>query len=54
MYEKYYSLAQSYSTHYLEAQLRRLRNGSVKREAFRDALETRLHAPGKLRLLKSR
>jgi hypothetical protein len=54
MYEKYYSLAQSYSTQYLEAQVRRLRNHSTKLQAFHDALQTRPHAITNLRLLISR
>ncbi len=48
MYRKYYSLAQSLSTQYLEAQLRILKNGSLKRKAFRDSLETRQHATARL------
>jgi hypothetical protein len=54
MYEKYYSLAQSYSTQYLEAQVQLLRNHSPKRQAFCDALNTRPHAITKLRLFISR
>ncbi len=42
MFEKYYSLAQSYSTQYLEAQVERVKHQKVKSRAFNEALKTRL------------
>jgi len=47
MYKKYFSLAQSYSTHYLAAQVKQIRHQKVKCKAFEEVLKTRLfpHSP---------
>jgi len=47
MYKKYFSLAQSYSTQYLAAQVEQVRNQKVKCKAFKEVLKTRLflHSP---------
>jgi hypothetical protein len=42
MYEKYFSLAQSFSTQYLAAQVERVRDQKMKFRAFSEALRTRL------------
>jgi len=42
MFEKYYSLAQSFSTQYLEAQLKHTKHPRIKHEAFHKVLKTRL------------
>lgn len=42
MFEKYYSLAQSFSTQYLEAQLKHIKHPRVKHKAFHEVLKTRL------------
>jgi hypothetical protein len=42
MFEKYYSIAQSYSTQYLSAQIERLPHRGIKYRAFLAVLKTRL------------
>ncbi len=42
MFDKYYSLAQSFSTQYLESQVEQVKHQRIKFEAFNDALKTRL------------
>lgn len=42
MFEKYYSLAQSFSTQYLEAQLKHSKHPRIKHKAFHKVLKTRL------------
>jgi hypothetical protein len=42
MFEKYYSLAQSFSTQYLEAQVKYIKHPRIKHQAFHKVLKTRL------------
>lgn len=42
MFNKYYSLAQSYSTQYLEAQVKQIKHQNIKFKAFSEVLKSRL------------
>ncbi len=42
MYDKYYSLAQSFSTQYLKAQVKQIKHQKVKFNAFKEVLKSRL------------
>lgn len=42
MYKKYVSIAQSYSTQYLAAQVEQIKHQKIKYKAFREVLKTRL------------
>ncbi len=42
MYNKYYSLAQSFSTQYLLAQVKQMKHQNIKRKAFKAVLKSRL------------
>jgi hypothetical protein len=48
MFERYYSIAQSFSTQYLHAQINRLGNRGIKYRAYRKVLETRLFIEKKI------